>query len=64
MGLKEYMHELAYIEMSADVNIADLPPTFFASGIPVVRVAPAFELKNMDDATVRNITPPCIRSVS
>lgn len=41
--------------MSADDNFAGPPPTLFASGILVVDLAPAFDLKAVDDTCIRNV---------
>ena len=58
MGMKEFMYKPTYTGMTAGGTFEGPPRALFAGGIPVVELAPAFELKTVDDATIV-ITSSC-----
>lgn len=55
IGMKEFMHKPMYTGMSADGIFAGPPSALFARGIVVVELAPAFEMKAVNDTTIRSV---------
>lgn len=49
------MYKHVYTAMNANDPFADPPSTFFAGGLPVEELAPAFELKTVDETTILNL---------
>lgn len=41
--------------MSMDGTFAGPPPALFVGGAPIAKIAPAFEMKAVDDTIVRNV---------
>lgn len=55
IGTKEFMHKLVYMGMGVDCIFAGSLSTLFVGRIPLVELASAFELKAIDDTTIRNV---------
>lgn len=55
IGMEHFVQKPSYTSMSADGIFASPLLTFLARGIPATELAPAFEVKAVDNTTIRNV---------